>query len=184
MDSSLRLYWKKNWQRKNKKRKGGKKIETTNDSHVYCGKWWIFCSLAHCYLTIKVPRCFRSLKDASRPISVHYLSNSKAWMNSDIMETALGRLDRRMNFENHKVILVLDNAKTVLKQWKIIQIAFSGHSRAFPDLRVAWVWCVVLNWCELITIFFGDHILLFSETLEDQFGSNAYVVMPMILFFW
>ena len=131
MDSSLRLYWKKNWQRKNKKRKGGKKIETTNDSHVYCGKWWIFCSLAHCYLTIKVPRCFRSLKDASRPISVHYLSNSKAWMNSDIMETALGRLDRRMNFENHKVILVLDNAKTVLKQWKIIQICFF---RAFPSL--------------------------------------------------
>ena len=37
-------------------------------------------------------------------------------MNSDIMETALSRLDRRMNFENRKVILVLDNAKTVLKQ--------------------------------------------------------------------
>ena len=31
-------------------------------------------------------------------------------MNSDIMKTVLGRLDRRMNFENRKVILFLDNA--------------------------------------------------------------------------
>ena len=30
-------------------------------------------------------------------------------MNSDIMETILGRLDRTMNFGNHKVILFLDN---------------------------------------------------------------------------
>ena len=32
---------------------------------------------------------FRYLKDPSRPMSVHYFSNSKAWMNSDIMETVL-----------------------------------------------------------------------------------------------
>ena len=37
----------------------------------------------------KVPRCFRSLKDPSRTMSVHYFSNSKTWMNSDIMGTAL-----------------------------------------------------------------------------------------------
>ena len=55
----------------------------------------------------KVPRCFRSLKDPSRPMSVHYFSNSKAWMNSDIMETVLGKLDSRINF---KFILFLDNA--------------------------------------------------------------------------
>ena len=55
----------------------------------------------------KVPRCFRSLKDHSRPMSVHYFSNSKAWMNSDIMETVLGKLDSRINF---KFILFLDNA--------------------------------------------------------------------------
>ena len=28
-------------------------------------------------------RCFRSLKDPSRPMSVHYFSKNKAWMNSD-----------------------------------------------------------------------------------------------------
>ena len=31
-------------------------------------------------------------------------------MNSDIKGTVLGRLDLRMNFENRKVILFLDNA--------------------------------------------------------------------------
>ena len=31
-------------------------------------------------------------------------------MNSDIKGTVLGRLDRRMNFENRKVTLFLDNA--------------------------------------------------------------------------
>ena len=40
-----------------------------------------------------------------RPMSVHYFSSSKAWINS-----VLGTLDRRMNFENLKVILFLDNA--------------------------------------------------------------------------
>ena len=43
-------------------------------------------------------RCFRSLKDPSRPMSVHYFSNSEVWKNSGIMETALGRLDGRINF--------------------------------------------------------------------------------------
>ena len=46
----------------------------------------------------KVSRCFKSLKDSSRPMYVHYFSNS----NSDIIETVLGRLDRKMNFENRK----------------------------------------------------------------------------------
>ena len=32
-----------------------------------------------------VPRCFRSLKDPARPMSAHYFSNSKAWMDSDIL---------------------------------------------------------------------------------------------------
>ena len=41
---------------------------------------------------------------------VHDFSDSKAWMNSNIMENVFGRLDRRMNFENRKMILFLDNA--------------------------------------------------------------------------
>ena len=57
----------------------------------------------------KLPRCFKSLKDVSRPMTVHYFSNKKAWMNSDIMESILQRLDRRMNQEKRKVILFWDN---------------------------------------------------------------------------
>ena len=49
--------------------------------------------------TSKLSRYFKSLKDASRPMSVHYFSNKKAWMNLDIMESILQRLDRRMNQE-------------------------------------------------------------------------------------
>ena len=58
----------------------------------------------------KLPRCFKSLKGASRPMSMHYISNKKAWINSDIMESILQRLDRRMNQEKRKVILFWDNA--------------------------------------------------------------------------
>ena len=43
-------------------------------------------------------------------MSVYYFSNKKAWMNSDIMESILRRLDRRMNQEKRKVILFWDNA--------------------------------------------------------------------------
>ena len=57
----------------------------------------------------KVSKCFRSFKDPSRPMPFYYFWNCKAWMNSDIMETILGRVDRTMNFGNHKVILFLDN---------------------------------------------------------------------------
>ena len=48
-------------------------------------------------------------------MSGHYISNSKAWMNSDIMETVLVRLDCRMDFGNRKVILFLDNTTFHLK---------------------------------------------------------------------
>ena len=58
----------------------------------------------------KLTRCFKSLKDASRPISVYYLLNKKAWIHSDIMESILQRLDRRMNQEKPKVILFWENA--------------------------------------------------------------------------
>ena len=44
-------------------------------------------------------------------MSVHYFSNKTGWMNSDIMESILQRLDRRMNQEKRKVILFWDNAK-------------------------------------------------------------------------
>ena len=58
----------------------------------------------------KTPCCFKYLKDKSRPANVHYCSNEKSWMNSDIMIEILSKLDREMKFKNRNVILFLDNA--------------------------------------------------------------------------
>ena len=48
----------------------------------------------------KGPRCFKSLKDLLRPMSVHYSSNKKPRMDSYIMESVLSRFDRKMFWEN------------------------------------------------------------------------------------
>ena len=58
----------------------------------------------------KVPRCFRKLKDTSRPFDVHYYSNPKSWMTSEVMEAVLTHLNRKLSIEGRKVILLLDNA--------------------------------------------------------------------------
>ena len=58
----------------------------------------------------KLPRCFKGLKDPSWPGNVHYFSNSKSWMTSEIFETVLSKLNRKLVFENRKVVLFLDNA--------------------------------------------------------------------------
>ena len=58
----------------------------------------------------KLPRCFKGLRDPSRPGNVHYFTNSKSWMTSEISETVLYKLNRKLVFENRKVILFLDNA--------------------------------------------------------------------------
>ena len=43
-------------------------------------------------------------------MSVHYFSNKKTWINSDIIESISQILDRRMNQEKRKVIFFWDNA--------------------------------------------------------------------------
>ena len=58
----------------------------------------------------KLPRCFKRLRNPSRPGNIHYFSNSKSWMTSEIFETLLSKLNRKLVFENRKVILFLDNA--------------------------------------------------------------------------
>ena len=34
----------------------------------------------------KVPHCYKRLQDPSRPANVHYFSNPKSWMTSEVME--------------------------------------------------------------------------------------------------
>ena len=43
-------------------------------------------------------------------MTVHYFSDKKAWMDSDIMESILSRLDRKIFLEKRKVVLFWDNA--------------------------------------------------------------------------
>ena len=87
----------------------------------------------------KLPRCSNSLKDASRPIAVHYFSNKKAWMNLDIMENIFKRLGRKMNQEEWKLILFWDNAtchretaKAGLKNIKLVFLPKNTTSRLQP----------------------------------------------------
>ena len=46
----------------------------------------------------------------SQLLGVHYFTNSKAWMNSEIMPDVLKSLDRKMKMQNRNVVLFLDNA--------------------------------------------------------------------------
>ena len=54
------------------------------------------------------PRCFGSMPTSKLP--VQYYANSKAWMQTGIMEEWLRWLDRKMCQQNQKILLFLDNA--------------------------------------------------------------------------
>ncbi|XP_068712181.1 tigger transposable element-derived protein 6-like [Montipora foliosa] len=56
------------------------------------------------------PRCFKALKDASRPYKCHYFANKKAWMNSDLMTDILMSLNRHLQLRQRKIMLFMDNA--------------------------------------------------------------------------
>lgn len=74
----------------------------------------------------KVPRCFKNLGNPSWPHNAH--SNSKSWMNSDIFQTIHTRLNRKLEAEDRKVILFLDNAtchpEDLQDQFSNIKIVF------------------------------------------------------------
>ena len=65
-------------------------------------------------------RCFRELRDPSRPGSVHYFSNPKSWMPSDFMLAVLKSFNRKLLFEQRKVILFLlfkTSRSSIRKGW-------------------------------------------------------------------
>ena len=124
---------------KTKKSKGGKKSKQPMTVMFIVASDSSFVFEPTVIWRSKLPRCFKSLKDASRPISVHYFSNKKVWMNSDIMESILQRLDRRMNQEKGKVILFWDNvtcrpetAQAGLKNIKLVFLPKNVTSRLPP----------------------------------------------------
>ena len=72
-------------------------------------------------------------------MSVHYFSNKKTWINSDIIESISQILDRRMNQEKRKVIFFWDNAtchpetaQAGLKNIKLVFLPKNKTSRLQP----------------------------------------------------
>ena len=79
------------------------------------------------------------LQDPSRPANVHYFSNPKSWMTSEVMEAVLALFNRKLVFEDRKVILFLDNATChpesmigQFLQFKIIFLPKNTTSRLQP----------------------------------------------------
>ncbi|RQM27620.1 hypothetical protein B5M09_011037 [Aphanomyces astaci] len=54
------------------------------------------------------PRCFRGRSAAD--LGFDYTSNKKAWMNGDIFDTFLRKLDSRMEAASRNILLLVDNA--------------------------------------------------------------------------
>ena len=124
---------------KTKKSKGGKKSKQRMIVMFIVASDGSFVFEPTATWRSKLPPCSKSLKDASRPMPVHYFSNKKAWMNLDIMESILQRPDRRINQEKWKVILFWDNAtchpetaQAGLKNIKLVFLPKNTTSRLQP----------------------------------------------------
>ena len=76
----------------------------------------------------KTPRCFRKLRDQSRPAGCYYFANSKAWMQSELMIRILQTLNTRMKNAGRNIILFLDNApchpRELIIMFSNIKVAF------------------------------------------------------------
>lgn len=64
------------------------------------------------------PRCFKGLRDKKLPHGLPYFSNGKAWMNSEIMDTVLTKLNRRLVREKRNILLLLDNVSSHARDLK------------------------------------------------------------------
>ena len=56
------------------------------------------------------PRCFKKLVKPKRPYDVHYYSSQKSWMTSEIMDSVLTKINRKMAAARRSILLFMDNA--------------------------------------------------------------------------
>ena len=75
------------------------------------------------------PRCFKRLKNKTKPFKCSYFSNAKAWMRADILTQILNKLNNRLRQEHRNIILFMDNAPC--------------HPRdlEFSNIKIAWLPC-------------------------------------------
>lgn len=87
---------------KAKSKKGGKKVKVRLSADFFVNANGQKVDVPVIIWKSKKPRCFRNMKhrDLSRPLGVHYFSNKKAWINSEIMSKVLKGLDRKTKMEN------------------------------------------------------------------------------------
>ncbi|GBM83828.1 Tigger transposable element-derived protein 4 [Araneus ventricosus] len=68
------------------------------------------------------PRCFKNVKK----LPVHYKSNKKAWMTSDLFQKYLRRWDKELTKKKRKVVILIDNCTANIEpsnlQW--IKVVF------------------------------------------------------------
>ena len=88
------------WFRKEKKAKGGKKSKQRFTIAFFVSAAGQKIDEPIVIWKSKLPRCFKGLRDPSKPGNVHYFSNSKSWITSEIFETVLSKLNRKLVFEN------------------------------------------------------------------------------------
>ena len=62
----------------------------------------------------KKPCCFRKLKSIYHSHGVHYFTNAKAWMTTEIMQEILKMLDKKMIAQGRNVLHFLDSASSHL----------------------------------------------------------------------
>ena len=56
------------------------------------------------------PRCFKKLINPKRPYDVHYYSSQKSCMTSEIMDSVLTKINRKMAAAKRKILFFMDNA--------------------------------------------------------------------------
>ena len=54
------------------------------------------------------PRCFKGIKKSELP--VWYFSQKKSWMDSEILNEILGRINRKLIRNERSILLLMDNA--------------------------------------------------------------------------
>ena len=72
----------------------------------------------------KVLPCFRKLRNPSKPYVMQYFHSKKAWVTTEIMIQFLTASDCKLDAENRKVSLFLDNApshpETLQETFKLV----------------------------------------------------------------
>ena len=51
------------------------------------------------------PRCFKNLINLKRPYDMHYYSSKKPWMTSEIMDSVLTKINRKMAAAKRNILL-------------------------------------------------------------------------------